>query len=90
MTQKQPPSQARIVAKNIIGEHGLAQFRKLIQMLRAGESGTKIGYVFGVTRQRICQWRGTLGWAETTYNVDPSIEDLLTQRRRPASGRRAV
>ena len=46
-------------------------------MFRAGESGTKIGQVYGVTRQRVSQWKNALGYETVTYTVKSDIADLV-------------
>ena len=80
----------RTVAENIIRDHGKAAFVKLISLLREGESGTKIGYILGVSRQRINQWKQALGDEQVTYNVHPSVESLLPKRATKGTRRTAV
>lgn len=67
----------RTVAYNIIAEHGKDKFQMLIDMFRANESGTKIGTAFGVSRQRVSQWRNTLGKTTVHFDPDPVLEDLI-------------
>jgi hypothetical protein len=78
----------RTVAENIITEYGKSAFHKLIDMFRENESGTKIGYAFGVSRQRVNQWKVALGEELITYSVHPEIADLV--ERRPRSTRRTA
>lgn len=77
MARQRQPTDPRTIAENIISDHGKAGFQTLIEMFRANESGTKIGYVFGVTRQRVNQWKTALGEERVTFVVDPAVEDLL-------------
>lgn len=73
---------SRVVAKNIIRMHGKLAFRKLIELFDTGLSGEKIGELFGVTRQRVCQWKKLLGTAKVSYRVHPDIVDLVSRPTR--------
>ena len=78
-------SNPRVLAKYLIETHGDASFRKLIEMFKNGESGTKIGVIFGVTRQRVSQWKASLGTEKVFYSAHADIQDLIdtpTIRRR--------
>lgn len=86
---RKPPN-PRTVAQNIISEHGPEAFQKLIDMFRSGESGTKIGRIFGVSRQRVSQWRSTLGVEQVTYLVHPDVQDLVDVRTPRGTRRTAV
>lgn len=83
------PIDPRTIAQNIIAEHGKPAFQKLISMFRANESGTKIGHIFSVSRQRVNQWKAALGTEHVTYVVDPAIEDLV-EKKAPRSTRRTA
>ena len=48
------------IAKNIIDNYGVDMFKYLVSSLKQGVSGTEIGEEFGVTRQRVSQWRKAL------------------------------
>lgn len=72
----------RVVAQNIISEHGRPAFQKLIEMFRDNVSGEKIGFVFKVSRQRVSQWRVILGKQRFIYEVNPEIIDLVEPRPR--------
>lgn len=72
-TRKPDP---RTVAYNLISEHGRQRFQLLIDLFRRGESGTKIGQEFGVTRQRVSQWRSALGVETVSYRLHDEIADL--------------
>lgn len=67
----------RIVAMNLIHQYGEDGFFKLIELLKAGESGTKIGYIFNVTRQRVCQWRKVLLTERRQWFIKPEIAHLF-------------
>jgi hypothetical protein len=75
---KSPPS-PRCVAENIIQTHGKAEFFHLMEMFRDNERGPKIAAVFGVTRQRVHQWKQQLGEMQCTYVPHQDITDLLSE-----------
>ena len=75
MSKRKPDP--RTVALNLISEHGAPAFQKLIDLFRKGESGTVIGNAFGVSRQRVSQWRSALGIEHVSYEVFPEISDLV-------------
>lgn len=77
---KRPPrSPARSVAKNIISKHGKAAFQKLIESFQSGESSKKIVEAFGVSRQRVAQWKNVLGRQHVLFEPDTTIADLCKQ-----------
>ena len=85
-----PTIDAQRIATHILdtfGEKGLA---RLIAMFRANESGTKIGAVFGVSRQRVNQWKSALGVEHTTYVPDPVVQALIHDPLPPLTKRTAV
>lgn len=65
------------VAQNIIKKHGFDKFMALIDMYKRGVSGTAIAEEFGVTRQRINQWKQRLGTSREIYNISPDVELLI-------------
>jgi len=76
ITRKSAP---KTVANNLITEHGRDGFQRLIDMFRNNESGTKIGQLFGVSRQRVSQWKAALGKELVTFEIHPDIQDLVDQ-----------
>ena len=60
-------------ARNFVKKYGIESFKLLISMLEQNVSGQKIGDKFGVTRERVRQWRGTFGETIVVYNVYPDI-----------------
>lgn len=60
--------------------YGRSRLVQLLEMFRAGDSGTKIAHVFSVTRQRVHQWKTQFGDEKIVFVVDPAIEKLLTPR----------
>jgi uncharacterized protein (DUF433 family) len=50
---------------------------RLLDGLRAGESGQVIADDLGVTRERVRQWKGALGVEVRTYIVSEDVSALL-------------
>lgn len=76
------PSKSRQrVARNFIKNHGRTRFRRLLEALAAGESGQIIADEFGVSRERVRQWKNTFGEVITYYRVFPEIDQILHERR---------
>jgi hypothetical protein len=65
------------IARNIIARHGRGGLVRLLDGLRAGESGQVIADDLGVTRERVRQWKGALGVEVRTYIVSEDVSALL-------------
>jgi hypothetical protein len=66
------------IARRIIVSYGGEQgLRSFIRMLEQGRPGTEIAQKFGVTRQRANQWKDAIGTCKTSYEVRPSLLDLI-------------
>ncbi|MED5369935.1 MAG: helix-turn-helix domain-containing protein [Myxococcota bacterium] len=75
-----PKSRER-VARNFIRSYGRSRFRRLLEALAAGESGQKVADEFGVSRERVRQWKNTFGTVITIYQVHPEVDRILRERR---------
>jgi len=81
---RKPHNTAKI-ADNIIAEYGKDKFNELIRALQKGISGEVIGKSFGVTRQRVSQWRSALGrqlfepFSETIKRLPPTLRPSPTR-----------
>lgn len=62
------------VAKNIVKRYGYDKFVLLVNHLQKGSSGPVIAEEFGVTRQRVNQWKKTLGTEHYSYSLDPEVQ----------------
>jgi ABC-type siderophore export system fused ATPase/permease subunit len=69
------------VARNFIKAYGRAKFRRLLEALANSESGQIVADEFGVSRERVRQWKNTFGTVITVYQVHPEVERLLRERR---------
>jgi hypothetical protein len=74
------PAGAERVAGNFIRQHGKAGFRRFLKMLQEGVSGEEIAEEYGVSRERVRQWKNTFGHSVTTYELDPDIKKLAGMR----------
>ena len=71
------------VARNFIKTYGRAKFRRLLSSIAESESGQVIANEFGVSRERVRQWKNIFGEVITTYRVYPEIERMLGAGRSP-------
>ncbi|MCP4803960.1 MAG: hypothetical protein GY913_08995 [Proteobacteria bacterium] len=74
------------VARNFIKTYGRSRFRRLLEALGGNESGQQIANEFGVSRERVRQWKNTFGTVITLYQVHPEVERILREQRRAAVG----
>ncbi len=65
------------VARNFIKRYGNKQFHRLLQLLQEGESGQVIADQFGVSRERVRQWKNTFGQSYSLYQVHSDVERIL-------------
>ncbi|MFT5586466.1 MAG: hypothetical protein ACI9VR_004065 [Cognaticolwellia sp.] len=72
------------VARNFIRSYGRSRFRRLLEALASGESGQAIANEFGVSRERVRQWKNTFGTVITIYQVHPEVDRILKERRAQA------
>ncbi len=75
-----PKSRER-VARNFIKHYGRRRFRRLLESLADGQSGQAIANEFGVSRERVRQWKNTFGEVITHYRVFPEVDRILRERR---------
>lgn len=68
------------VARNFIRTYGRTRFRRLLDALSSTESGQVIADEFGVSRERVRQWKNTFGEVFTYYRLHPEIERILKER----------
>jgi AraC-like DNA-binding protein len=74
------PAGAKRVAGNFIRQHGKARFRRFLRLLQEGVSGEEIAEEFGVSRERVRQWKNTFGESVTSYELDPDIQKIAGMR----------
>ena len=68
------------VARNFVKRYGQDRFRQLIRQLESGESGQTIADEFGVSRERVRQWKNAFGSVFTLYQVHPEVQRVLEER----------
>lgn len=69
--------EVRLLTSSLIKKYGMEQFRLLLELFQRGESCAKVGYAFGVTRQRAHQWQAALGERTVEYRLHPIVEHTL-------------
>lgn len=65
------------VAENIIKSYGRDHFLSLIEGLRANKTLDELSKSIGVSKQRIHQWRNSLGFQEVIFHIAPEVEELV-------------
>lgn len=70
------------IARNFVARYGREQLTQLLAALGNGESGQQIAKTFGVSRERVRQWKNTFGTVVTVYQVHPEIQALLDEPTR--------
>lgn len=71
-------SNSRKAAEQFIKKYSWPRFIRLIELFKKSTSGPEIAQEFGVTRQRIAQWRSAFGSYKSTFVLNPDIEKLVT------------
>lgn len=87
---RRPQPTPRTVAENIIRKYGKPAFHSLIGLFQTNAPTRQIMTGFGVTRQRVAQWREALGKQTVSFEPDPQIHDLLPRTEPRVSRRTAV
>ncbi len=64
------------VAQNLIAKLGKPKFRRFLKLLGENVSGERIAKEFGVSRERVRQWKNAFGSVIQTYSVSPQIKRL--------------
>lgn len=67
------------VAQNIIKSYGYEKFILLLDHFRKGTSGSLIAEEMQVSKQRIHQWKTTLGVQRKLYVLTPELEEFLEE-----------
>lgn len=73
---KQPNADPATVARNFINQYGKAKFKRFIKLLKDGASGESIAEEYGVSRERVRQWKNAFGSVVQSYDVAPDIMKL--------------
>lgn len=67
------PANVAAITENFIRTHGRHGLKRFIKLIQQGESGQKIAQEFGVTRERVRQWRNAFGRLTISYEPDPLV-----------------
>jgi hypothetical protein len=74
--KNQPTVDSETVARNFISQYGKAKFKRFLKLLRQGASGEAIAEEYGVSRERVRQWKNAFGEVVQTYDIDPGIQKI--------------
>lgn len=77
MTSDKEARRRSRIARNIMARHGRGGLHRLLDGLRAGESGQTIADDLGVSRERVRQWKLVLGREVRTYIVSDEAKRIL-------------
>ena len=69
------------VAENLIKKYGKKGFHRLIELFQQGQNASYIAELFDVSRQRVWQWKRTLGHERILYVPNKKIKHLLNEER---------
>lgn len=78
--KKKKDPDALKVAQNVIKRYGVERFLKLIEAFHENTPGAEICAEFGVTRQRVQQWKQTLGTQHVMYELDADVAALVESK----------
>lgn len=67
------PGRQRKIAQNFVDRHGLEGLQRLLAAFERQDSGQVIADAFGVSRERVRQWRDTFGRAVSFYQPHPEV-----------------
>jgi hypothetical protein len=70
---------AERISRNFIKKRGRESLRHLIYLLRSQTDGSAMAAEFGVSRQRVHQWKNALGTTITFYRVHPEIQRIADE-----------
>lgn len=72
----EPAINPETVANNFVNQYGKARLKRFLKLLQQNESGEKIAEEFGVSRERVRQWKNAFGSMVQTYEMSPEIMKL--------------
>ncbi|MDC1141760.1 helix-turn-helix domain containing protein [Planctomycetota bacterium] len=65
-----------VVAKNFISQYSKGKLKKFIRMLDNGMSGEAIAQEYGVSRERVRQWKNAFGSVVTRFEPSDAIKEV--------------
>jgi hypothetical protein len=65
---------------NFIKKHGKQKFKWFLNAIANGVSGQVIADEFGVSRERVRQWKDTFGDTVMVYQLKPEVKNALGLR----------
>lgn len=71
-----------LVARNFVENYGKPALRRLLHLLMERISGEEIAREFGVSRERVRQWKNAFGEVKYSFRVFPEVRRLAGRPRR--------
>lgn len=65
-----------VVAQNFVNHYGKGKLKKFIRMLNRGMSGEEIAQEYGVSRERVRQWKNSFGSVVTSYEPNEAVRNI--------------
>ncbi|MEE9311314.1 MAG: helix-turn-helix domain-containing protein [Planctomycetota bacterium] len=65
-----------VVAQNFVNQYGKGKLKKFIRMLNKGMSGEEIAQEYGVSRERVRQWKNSFGTVVTSYEPNEAVRNI--------------
>lgn len=82
-----PEPNRHVVVGNLVDKYGIDKVRWLVQRITLDHPLSEIAAEFGVSQERVRQWKGSLGYSVSVYQVHLEVQGVLegsSQRRPPA------
>ncbi len=70
-------SKTGVMLDNFIARYGRSGLQRFIDHLQGGRSGQEIAEDFGVSRERVRQWKNAFGNSIEIYQVGPDVQREL-------------
>lgn len=71
------------MARNFVQRYGAEKFEFLVTSLSDGTSGQTIADEFGVSRERVRQWKNAFVQVITLYQIYPEIQRVMDEELGP-------
>lgn len=75
-----PEPNRHVVVGNLVDKYGIDKVRDLVQSLMLDHPLSAIAVEFGVSQERVRQWKSSLGYSVSVYQVHPEVQEVLVGR----------
>lgn len=63
-----------VVVQNFVKQYSKAKLKRFIRLVDSGKSGEDIAQEFGVSRERVRQWKNSFGSVITTFEPNAAVK----------------